>query len=87
LAAIELPGAWHVLHDNARIAGQMFADVARHHATVGIESPAGSGADEHHDGFASEELLGRGWTTAIRTNAAEKMTFTQRQTAKPIERP
>ena len=35
----ELPGAWHVLHDNARIAGQMFADVARHHAAVGIESP------------------------------------------------
>src|SRR6185295_17385444 len=60
----ELPGAWHVLHDNARIAGQMFADVARQHAAVGIESPAGSGADEHHDGFASEEFLGRGWSNS-----------------------
>ena len=37
----------------------MFADVARHHAAVGIESAAGSGTDEHHDGLPFEELLGR----------------------------
>ena len=57
----ELPGARHVLHHNTRIARQMFADMARHHAAVGIESAAGSGADEHDDGFSFEELLGRGW--------------------------
>ena len=38
----------------------MFADMARHHAAVGIEAAAGSGADDHHDGFSFEELLGRG---------------------------
>src|SRR5690349_510581 len=26
--------------------------------------PAGSGADEHHDGSASEEVLGRGWSNS-----------------------
>ena len=56
----ELPGARHVLHDNARITRQMFADMARHHAAVGIEAAARSGTNEHHDGFPFEELLGRG---------------------------
>jgi len=65
----------------------MFADMARHHAAVGIESAAGRGADEHHDGFASKELLGAAGTTTIKSNAAEKMTFAARQIAKLIERP
>ena len=56
----ELPGARHVLHDNTRTTRKMFAEMARHHATIGIESAAGSGADNHHDGFPVEELLGRG---------------------------
>jgi hypothetical protein len=57
----QLPSSRHVLHNNTRIAGQMFAETACRHAAVGIESAAGSGANDHHDGFPFEELLSRGW--------------------------
>ena len=78
----ELPGARHVLDDNARIAGQMFADMARHHAAVSVESAAGSGADEHYEVFPLKNSWAAAGTTAIRSSAAEKMTFAERQSAK-----
>ena len=52
----EPAGAGHVLHDDGRIAGDVFAEVARDIAGVEIEAAAAGGRDDDPDLLAPVEL-------------------------------
>jgi hypothetical protein len=53
----QLPRAWHVLNYGIGISRQVLPHMACKHATVGVKSSAGSGADDQHDRFPLIELL------------------------------
>ncbi len=58
-------GAGHVLDDQWRVAGNMFAHVARHGAGVDIEAAAGAAADDDANGLAAVEFFGAATSSAV----------------------
>src|SRR5262245_6686867 len=50
--------ALHVLRHHGRIAGNVFAEMARQHARIGVVAPADAGADVNCDGLAAVEVGG-----------------------------
>ena len=52
-------GAWHVLHHDRRIAGNMSADIAADRSGEGVVAAAGAAADDECNGFAFVELVDR----------------------------
>ena len=61
--------AGHVVDDEGRVAGDMFAHVAGDGAGVGVVAAAGGGADDDPDGLAAIKIfLGKGVETQSQQN-------------------